>query len=129
MNFLSQKAITIALGISVSLAIASAILFTLNQIVSIYKSVYTTDVSIKGEFEEYAMYDNTIMTGLEMYNTAKRYKNSTTVTVKLGLVNINTTAWIAAADADSSNPNYNENLYDVTYTNTNDFITINFKKR
>lgn len=125
MDFLSAKAMTIAVGIAVSLAITSSILFTLNKITLIYQDVYNTDVSLKKEFNEYSMYQRTTMTGLEMYNTAKKYKNNPNVIVKSGATIINTDTWInnfVGTDA-----NYTSRLYSVTYDNTgSNQITIKF---
>lgn len=128
MDFLSTKALTIAVGIAVSLTITSAILFTLNQITLIYKDVYSTDVSIKKQFPEFSMYDGTVMTGLQMYNTAKKFKDSKIVHVKylLGANNLNdsTNSWMD--NFDGSEPDYTSKLYNVNYTNFEDIITINF---
>lgn len=97
MEFLGNKALMIAVGISITLVIASSILFTLNQITLIYQDVYTTDVSISKQFMEFAAYDQTKMTGLEMYNTAKKYKDNPAVNVRYsvwGTANINNDNWI-----------------------------------
>jgi len=124
-EFLSAKALNIAVGVAVSLTITSAVLFTLNQITLIYKDVYGTDVSIKKQFMEYSMYQDTVMTGLEMYNTAKKYKNSATLTVKSGGAIINTTAWINAYNG--TDRNYTSRLYDVSNSMDNDGkVTIQF---
>jgi hypothetical protein len=124
-EFLSAKALTIAVGIAVSLTIASAVLFTLNQITLIYKDVYGTDISIKKEFAKYSMYQGTVMTGLEMYNAAKKYKNSQEVIVKSGGTTINTTAWINSYVG--TNRDYTSRLYDVTSSMDNEgIVTIQF---
>lgn len=132
MDFLSTKALTIAVGISISLSITSAILFTLNQITQVYQDVYNVDVSIKKQFTNYAMYDGTIMTGLEMYNTAKKYRDSTTVNVRnhfSGTNNINTTNWITFT-YNENDANYSSRRYQVTYsTDINGIVTIFFDGR
>lgn len=132
MDFLSAKALTIAVGIAVSLTITSAILFTLSQITEIYQGVYNTDVSIKKQFSEFAMYEGTTMTGLEMYNAANRYKNSNSVNVRnnmSGASNINTDNWIKYV-YDQSNSIYTSKLYKVsTSTDVNGIVTIFFDGR
>lgn len=131
MDFLSAKALNIAVGIAISLTITSAILFTLSQITLLYQDVYNTDVSIKKQFSEFAMYDGTIMTGLEMYNTANRYKGSNRVNVRnhiSGVNNINTQAWLYGYNGNSSF--YTSNLYKVSYTTDNNgIVTIFFDGR
>jgi len=124
---LSQKALVIAVGIAISLTITSSILFTLNQITLIYQDVYTTDVSIKNQFSEFAMYQGTEMLGIDMYNTAKKYKDNPMVNVTSGLFNAsNIKNWINNySDTDA---NYNKRLYDVSYTTDNNgIVTILFK--
>lgn len=81
MDYLSNKAIVIGVTIIVTLTIASGIMFTISQIRGIYQGVYNKDVSIKQNFYEFDMYDNTVLTGLEVYNTAKKYLDSSRVTV------------------------------------------------
>lgn len=127
MEVLSQKALVIAVGIAISLTITSSILFTLNQITLIYQDVYTTDVSIKNQFSEFAMYQGTEMLGIDMYNTAKKYKDNPMVNVTSGLFNAsNIKNWINNySDTDA---NYNKRLYDVSYTTDNNgIVTILFK--
>lgn len=132
MDFLSTKALNIAVGVAISLSITSAILFTLNQITLIYQGVYNTDVSIKKQFSEYAMYEGTTMTGLEMYNAANRYKDSKEINVRNHLssgTNINTTNWINYV-YNPSNDIYTKNLYKVSCTtDINGIITIFFDGR
>jgi len=118
-EFLSAKALTIAVGVAISLTITSGILFTLNQITLIYKNVYATDVSIKKEFAEFSMYDGTVMTGLEMYNTAKKFQDSKLVNIKCyayGARNINQTVdgWIG--NFDGSSEYYTSKLFNVHYS-------------
>jgi len=131
-EFLSAKAMTIAVGVAVSLTIASAILFTLNQITLVYKGVYSTDVSIKGQFTEFAMYDGTVMTGLDMYNTAKKYKYDGSITVihvrnsMSGSNDINSSSFSWISGYNASNTNYANRLFNVNYINNDDIITITF---
>ena len=140
MEILSVKALTIAVGVMISLAITSGILFTLNQITKIYKNVYSTDVSVKKEFAEFSMYDGTVLTGLEMYNTAKKFQDSKEVNVRCyayGTRNINQTSdgWIGGFDGSSEY--YTSKLYNVYYAlNTVDgadgirgTVTIKFTNR
>ncbi len=127
MDFLSTKALTIAVGVMISLAITSAILFTLNQISGVYQGVYETDISIRKQFNEFAMYDNTEMTGLEMINTAKKYKDNARVSVTKASGVINTTSWLTANASQLNDAAYTKSLYKVTYEfESNDKIKIKF---
>lgn len=131
METLSMKALMIAVGVFISLAVTSAILFTLNQITQVYQGVYTTDISIQKEFTEFAMYNETVMTGLEMCNTAKKYKDKPNINVQSSMSggnNINTQTWINAIS--TTDRNHTSRLYDVTYTTTaNEVVTIFFRGR
>lgn len=81
MDYMSNKALIIAVSLFVTMAIASAVLFTINQVKTVYKQVYETDVSIQSSFSEFDEYDDTLKTGLDMVNTAKKYKDNPSVYV------------------------------------------------
>lgn len=131
MDFLGNKALMISVGISITLVIASAILFTMNQITLLYQDVYTTDISISNQFMEYSAYDQTVMFGIEMYNTAKKYKDNPAVIVKCNVGGeraINNSAWINSFNG--SDRNVTSRSYNVTYTtDTKGIVTIFFRGR
>lgn len=56
---MSNKALIIAVSLIVTMAIASAVLLIINQVVTVYGQVYETDTSIRSGFDEFDSYDNT----------------------------------------------------------------------
>ncbi len=88
MDYLSNKALLIGVALLVTMSIASAVLFTINQVVRIYGDVYNTDTSIQNKFGEFDMYDDVDKTAIDLLNTAKKYKDSNTVYVVSGGTNI-----------------------------------------
>ena len=81
MDYMSNKALIIAVSLIVTMTIASAVLYTVNQVTGIYKNVYETDTLIQSNFDEFDAYDGTVKTKLDLLNTAKKYENSTSVFV------------------------------------------------
>lgn len=81
MSFVTNKAFTIAVGIFVTIAIASGILIIFSNVNSIYGNVRNKDISLSSRFNEYDMYNNTEMTGLDVINTARKYALDGTVRV------------------------------------------------
>ena len=70
----TSKAIMIGVGIFVTVAITSGILFSINQMKDIYSKVYETDTSMTSRFSEYDAFDNTIVTGVDVINAINKYK-------------------------------------------------------
>lgn len=70
----ANKAIMIGVGIFVTVAITSGILFSINQMKDIYSNVYETDTSMTSRFSEYDAFDNTIVTGVDVINAISKYK-------------------------------------------------------
>lgn len=127
MSALSNKAIIIAVGLFVTIAITSGILYTVSQIKNIYKGVYETDISITRGFDEYDKYDNTVLTGIDMLNAANKYVNSPMVTVKENDTVLNTAVQVSYIKdrLDSiASLEYNAKLERI-----NDYIIITFKKK
>ena len=81
MDYMSNKALIIAVSLIVTMTIASAVLYTVNQVTGIYKNVYETDTLIQSNFDEFDAYDGTVKTKLDLLNTAKKYENSTSIFV------------------------------------------------
>ena len=71
MDYMSNKALIIAVSLIVTMAIASAVLLIINQVVTVYGQVYETDTSIQSGFDEFDSYDNTQKTALDVLNTVK----------------------------------------------------------
>ena len=84
MDYLSNKAILIGAALLVTMAITSAVLFTVNQVIRVYGDVYNTDTSIQNKFGEFDMYDDADKTATDLLNTAKKYKDSNRVYVVYG---------------------------------------------
>lgn len=81
MDYISNKALIIAVSLLITMGIASAVLYTINQVTGIYKTVYETDTLIQSNFDEFDAYDDVEKTKLDLLNTAKKYKDSSTVYV------------------------------------------------
>ncbi len=94
MDLMSNKAIVIAVGIFVTLMIASGVLMVMDSIRGVYQDVYSTNISLSSQFNEYDAYDNTQKTKLDVLNTAKKYRENATVIVKLNETVINNQTWI-----------------------------------
>ena len=75
MDFISNKAISIGVGVLITIIVTSAVIFTVTQVVSIYSKVYNTDTSIKGKYDEFDKFKegNREFTELEVYNFIKKY--------------------------------------------------------
>lgn len=82
MDYMSNKALIIAVSLIVTMAIASSVLLIINQVTAIYGQVYETDTSIQNTFDEFDSYDNTEKTLLEFLNTVKKYRNNSNVTIR-----------------------------------------------
>lgn len=81
MDYMSNKALVIAVSLLVTMGIASAVLYTINQVMGIYKDVYETDTLIQSNFDEFDAYDGAVKTELDLLNVAKKYKDSNNVYV------------------------------------------------
>lgn len=77
----TNKAIMIGVGLFVTLMIVSGIMFIFSQMKEVYKQVGTTDTTIGNRFGEYASYNNTQVTGLDVINCANKYYNENFVVV------------------------------------------------
>lgn len=82
MDYMSNKALIIAVSLIVTMTVASAVLLIINQVTTIYGQVYETDTSIQNTFDEFDSYDNTEKTLLEFLNTIKKYRNNSNVTIR-----------------------------------------------
>lgn len=81
MEYMSNKALVIAVSLIISMSIASAVILVINQVMTVYKQVYETDTSIKSGFDEFDSYDNTTKTALEVLSTIKKYKDNSLVEI------------------------------------------------
>lgn len=82
MSEISNKAIMIAVSLLVTIAITSSIIAVMGYFKDIYAQVEKTDISLRKKFTEYDMYDNTVMTGLDMENAYYKYKNNISVEIR-----------------------------------------------
>ena len=90
MDYMSNKALIIAVSLIVTMAVASAVLLIINQVTTIYGQVYETDTSIQNTFDEFDSYDNTEKTLLEFLNTIKKYRNNSNVTIRYNSIDFTT---------------------------------------
>lgn len=127
---MTNKAVIIAVGIFVTLIIASGVLMVMDGIRVVYKDVYSTNISLSSQFNEFDSYDNSKKTKLEILNTAKKYRDNNAVVVKLNGTDINNQSWINSfktsnfSNGDQTTPN---NLYNATVDVTSNPIIITFK--
>lgn len=81
MEYSTSKALLIGVGVFVTLSIASLVIVIFGQVKDVYKQVYNTNISLKDRFGEFSKYNGSIMTGMDMYNTYKKYRNNPDVQV------------------------------------------------
>lgn len=81
MDYMSNKALLIGVGLFVTIVITSGVIFTVDKLRDVYKRVYETNTQIEANFDEYDAYENSEKTSLDMLNTAKKYRDSDTVFV------------------------------------------------
>ena len=126
MDVLANKAIIIGVSLFITIAITSGIIAMMGQVKNIYKDVYKTDISIQDKFSEYDKYDNTTKTGIDMLNTAKKYKDSAMVSVYYSSIGqINNANMISRMETKLSIIESYSSLK-TTITTKDDFITITF---
>lgn len=126
---MSNKAITIAAAIFVTIVITSGIFFSLGQIQKIYKHVYETHNSITGEFNEFDAYENTKKTSVEVLNALKKYRSNTRV-----VVSVSGASGAGAIDKMQAEVNGQKNAgalvatYNATVVRQKDMTRINFSR-
>lgn len=128
MDTASNRALTIAVAVLVTIVITSGVLFSISQMQNVYKQVYETDVNIQNRFSEYEAYDNTIKTGLDVINAAKKYRDSNLVKIIVGIKQVNTSAEIALLN-NTLGATPGEVLYNSSVVNNDGFVTITFTKK
>lgn len=128
MDTASNRALTIAVAVLVTIVITSGVLFSISQMQNVYKQVYETDVNIQNRFSEYEAYDNTIKTGLDIINAAKKYRDSNLVKIIVGIKQVNTSAEIALLN-NTLGATPGEVLYNSSVVNNDGFVTITFTKK
>ncbi|MEG1009005.1 MAG: hypothetical protein RSE41_06705 [Clostridia bacterium] len=139
MDYISTKAVYIAVGIFVTISIVSGIMFIMNQISNVYSDVNSTDVNIKNRFSEYTMYENVELSGLDLINTVKKYSDYNNVKICIGTNTdeINNTDFINKTKLPSYNKeieykkNYNVNVEPKKNNNNDDteIMLIIFKEK
>ena len=85
----TNKAIIIGVGLFVTIMVVSGVMFIFSQMTEIYEQVGTTDTTIGTRFGEYASYDNTHVTGLDVINCANKYYNENLVVVTYNNIEVN----------------------------------------
>ena len=90
MDYMSNKALIIAVSLIVTMTVASAVLLIINQVTTIYGQVYETDTSIQNTFDEFDSYDNTEKTLLEFINKIKKSRDNSKVTIRYNSIDFTT---------------------------------------
>lgn len=75
MDFMANKALLIAVGVFITLAITSGVLMVINNIQQIYGQVYNTDTSITSQFSEVDKFSGGEFTGLDIANALRKYED------------------------------------------------------
>ncbi len=99
----ANKAIMIGVGLFVTLMIVSGIMFIFSQMKDVYRQIGTTDTTIGNRFGEYASYDNTRVTGLDVINCANKYYNENLVVIMYNNVVVNTQEGLTYLDEQYNN--------------------------
>lgn len=113
MDLAANKAITIATAVFVTIIVTSVVLFSISQMRNIYAHVYETDTNIQNRFSEFEAFDNTIKTGIDVINVAKKYRDSNFVQVYINSQQINKTDKINNLNTILGS-SYGEDLYKAT---------------
>lgn len=142
----ASKAIQIAVGIFVTIIIATGVIYVINNIKDVYGGVYKTNVGLQNEFYEFDEYENTVKTGIDLLNTVKKYLDSSIVKIHLNTDNKNeyinkktSSYYQNYLNKRNSNTNTNsfnsylseigEERYDATYETKDGFTDIYFKTK
>ena len=89
MSEISNRAIVIAVGVLVTIAITSSVLMVMGYFKDIYSEVKNTDISLRKMFNEFDPFDGTEITGLDILNGYNKYRNDPTVNFSINNVLIN----------------------------------------
>ena len=91
MSEISNRAIVIAVGVLVTIAITSSVLMVMGYFKDIYSEVKNTDISLRKMFNEFDPFDGTEITGLDILNGYNKYRNDPTVNFSVNgqLINSN----------------------------------------
>lgn len=127
MDLAANRALTIAVGVLITIIITSGVLFSISQMQNIYEQVYETDTNIQNRFTEYEAFDGTTKTSIEVLNAAKKYRDSNLVRVYIGYTQVNTTSKINSLKSDA-NIMAGVDLYKSTVVDVDGYITITFTK-
>ena len=86
MSEISNRAIMIAVGVLVTIAITSSVLMVMGYFRDIYSEVKNTDISLRKMFNKFDPFDGTEVTGIDILNGYNKYKNDPTVNLSIGNV-------------------------------------------
>lgn len=81
MDNTANKAITIAVGIFITIIITTGIFYAMNNIKDVYSTVYRTDIGLQNEFYQFDEFENTEKTGIDLLNAIKKYLNDNLVQI------------------------------------------------
>lgn len=129
MDNLSNKALLIGASLLVTIIITTAVIGIIGQIQEVYAQVYTTDVSLRNQFGEYDMYNNSKKIGVDLKNAVNKYLNDPRVTItayNFGNIKLNTTENIYRLNNVFDNTKY---LTTLTLVEKTGFVVINFSRR
>lgn len=135
MSEISNKAIVIAVSLLVTIAITSSIITVIGYFKDIYAEVNATDISLRKMFNEYDMYDHTVMTGLDIENTYNKYVDDPLITLVVKEGNATTSIknsngiWLSnILKSQTKTQQFYATKYDVTCERIGDGATITFTR-
>lgn len=114
MDEISNKALLIGVGLFVTIIITSGVLYTLGEMKEIYSQVYETNISLQDMFSEFDEYDNTLKTGIDILNTAKKYKDNNLVQIFINNQSIDKNNYINTYDTQEEFEVIGKEVYDST---------------
>ncbi len=82
MDSAMNKALTVGVGIFITLIIVTGVFAVITQINNIYAQVYNLDTNLNSRFDEFTKYDNADKTGVDMINAANKFYNENLVIVE-----------------------------------------------
>ncbi len=81
MNFLTGKAIRIAVGVFVTIMITTSVIVTLRYVLDILGNVSRINYSMTTDLGEYDRFDGTSVSGTQIFNMLNKMKNDEKVTI------------------------------------------------
>lgn len=118
MDSAMNKALTVGVGIFITLIIVTGVFAVITQINNIYAQVYNLDTNLNSRFDEFTKYDNADKTGVDMINAANKFYNENLVIVEYNGRKLNDDAGLEYLEVELSRDRitYDMRLYSTIET-------------